>query len=145
MSAYNLIPFSICYFIFAVLVGKLTSKISNKRFMVVGFLLSTFAYFLFAVATQTQGLWIWWAGMALFGIGFVSINTAGIPCAISFIPPERIGHASGMSMTIRWLGSAIGAAVVGILLDISSFGTVFVIIACVGVAGFLCSLLIQSA
>lgn len=142
-SAYNLIPFSLSYFIFGFVFGQLSKDVKIKTFVWLGFALSTAAYLIFAAATYTSNVELWWLGMLLFGIGFSSINNASIPCAISFIPASRIGQASGTSMMFRWLGGAIGASIVALLLDTLTFREIFSCIALIGLVGFGCALAIK--
>lgn len=49
---------------------------------------------------------------ALIGLGFGLVNASSIPAALEFIPPERAGIGSGKSLMIRWLGGAVGSAVI---------------------------------
>jgi len=57
-----------------------------------------------------------WAFLAFFfalvGLGFGLVNASSIPAALEFIPPEQAGIGSGKALMIRWLGGAIGSAVI---------------------------------
>lgn len=56
------------------------------------------------------------AGLLLAGIGAGILNGETAKVAMSAIPPERAGMASGMSGTVRFSGIVIGFAALGAIL-----------------------------
>jgi predicted MFS family arabinose efflux permease len=58
-----------------------------------------------------------WAALTFFGVGAGLMLAALHRAALNGIPDEDLGTSSGIYSMIRFLGSALGAAVAGILLQ----------------------------
>ncbi|CAM5546326.1 MFS transporter [Streptomyces xanthochromogenes] len=96
--------------------GALTSRFGARGVISAGLVLLAFAALLGSRTAVGNGygftaLWLSIAGLG-FGLAMVPAMTA----ALSTLPPDRAGSGSGLLMTVRQVGSAIGIALLGSLL-----------------------------
>jgi len=61
--------------------------------------------------------------LVTFGCGIGLINTPTSSCAISSVPKEKRGAASGTLGAIRWAGATMGVALLGSILSNIQFHT----------------------
>lgn len=112
----HFIPLALFLFIGAVLMKK-----------IVGLFRSTKTLLLFAIALNIIGFGLLvFLPLACFtfvsiafiiiGLGFVIVNANTISIGVKYLPQELVGLGSGTCLMIRWLGSALGAAISGSIL-----------------------------
>ena len=112
-----LLPMSLALLVVAPLSALLTSKIVPKYLIQAGLLLNIVAYFVLResfsveadVATFIPGLLIFGAGL---GLVMSQINNL----TLSAVSVQEAGEASGVSNTMRQIGSSLGSAIIGAVL-----------------------------
>jgi MFS family permease len=106
----------------AIFFGYLTDRLGRKRL----FMLTLVVYLLATVGTAFAGSFAWFAIFRFltgFGIGgeYAAINSA-----IDELIPARVRGWVDLAVNGSfWMGAAVGAALTGVLLDTSIFGTDF--------------------
>ncbi|GAB3444299.1 MFS transporter [Actinophytocola sediminis] len=113
-----LVPPSVISLFLSPFAGSLVTKIGGRAILVPGLLLYGGGLALAGLMAEPgSSPWVLMPGLILFGIGmglvFPPINTL----AMRDVPPELAGAASGVLATTRQLGTVLGAAVVGLLLQ----------------------------
>jgi EmrB/QacA subfamily drug resistance transporter len=110
-----LLPFSFGVVIVSPLVGRLVGRIGARPPILVGLLVQ-----ILGLLTLTAGMGIGLAvaviGMCLTGIGGALCLTPITTLAMTSVPPERAGMASGIMSAQRAIGSTLGFAVLGSVL-----------------------------
>jgi DHA2 family methylenomycin A resistance protein-like MFS transporter len=116
MAGVSLLPFGLVAAIVSTQMGKIVKRFGPKRVIITGFICATLAFTgmsLMPILPPQVLLWLWFG---LFGLGFVLVNSSSIPAALEYIPVEKAGIASAKSMMMRWLGGALGSAIMATLL-----------------------------
>ncbi|MET0134052.1 MAG: DHA2 family efflux MFS transporter permease subunit [Kibdelosporangium sp.] len=113
-----LVPPSVISLFLAPIAGNLVGRIGGRAILVPGLLLYGGGIALAGLmAGPGSSPWVLMPGLILFGIGmglvFAPINTL----AMGGVPPALAGAASGVLATTRQLGTVLGAAAVGLLLQ----------------------------
>jgi EmrB/QacA subfamily drug resistance transporter len=107
------LPLTVLAFLVAPVAGKLTVRI-HARFMLGTGLLLIAAGCLAMGFTQPDSTWtVLLPGFVLAGLGIGTINPVLASSAISVVPPQRSGMASGANSTFRQVGIATGIAGLG--------------------------------
>ena len=107
------LPLTALAFIVAPIAGKLTVRVHARYMLGSGLLL--IAAGLFAMSfTHANSTWtVLLPGFLLAGVGIGAVNPVLASSAISVVPPERSGMASGANSTFRQVGIATGIAGLG--------------------------------
>jgi hypothetical protein len=104
-------------FVAAPIAGSLAHRYAPRRVVQVGMVLEV-AGFLGVALLLGPGISGLAPAVPLFvygmGVGFAAAQLANV--VLSAVPPERSGLASGASSTMRQVGTAVGAALIGTLL-----------------------------
>ncbi len=112
-----LIPFAIGMIFAAPISGKLTDKLNGKWIAFVGLIvMAVGAYLLahFRVDTTTAEL-VW--PFLIMGVGMGMVNGPLSTITLLDVNPEEFGGASGVVGTTRQIGSVMGVAILGALLQ----------------------------
>ncbi|MBP2327151.1 EmrB/QacA subfamily drug resistance transporter [Kibdelosporangium banguiense] len=113
-----LVPPSVISLLLSPVAGSLVAKVGGRAILVPGLLLYGGGVGLAGLMAEPDSSpWVLLPGLILFGIGmgvvFPAINTL----AMRDVPPPLAGAASGVLATTRQLGTVLGAAAVGLLLQ----------------------------
>jgi len=117
-SGLTTLPLTICLVAVGPFAGRLTDRIGSRSILLLGFLLfaaGTAGVALLESVTSTSVTFI--LPLALAGIGMGCVIAPVLTEAMREVPPVLAGAASGTLNTTRQIGSAIGAAVVGAVLQ----------------------------
>jgi DHA2 family multidrug resistance protein len=95
------------------IVGQLYGKIDTRFLLAAGFTFVALGSFKMAHFTTESSFWsmVWPSLIHGFGMGFTFVPLSA--AALSAVPPERIGNASGLYNLMRNTGASIGIAVAG--------------------------------
>jgi EmrB/QacA subfamily drug resistance transporter len=107
------LPITILAFIVAPFAGKLTVRIQARFLLGTGLLLVAAGCLLMATTHPSSGWTVLLPGFIVSGIGIGTVNPVLASSAISVVPPERSGMASGANSTFRQVGIATGIAGLG--------------------------------
>lgn len=108
----SFLPFGAVMAIFSNQMTKWSKRYGPKRIILVGFVIGALSFLGMAMISMQPPYFVLMLLFALYGLSFILVNSCTIPAALEYMPPEKSGGASGNSMMIRWLGAAIGAAVI---------------------------------
>ncbi len=107
------LPITVLSFIVAPIAGKLTVRVPSRYLLGGGMLLITGGLLLMATTKASSGWTVLLPGFIVTGIGIGTTNPVLASAAISVVPPERSGMASGINNTFRQVGIATGIAGLG--------------------------------
>jgi EmrB/QacA subfamily drug resistance transporter len=107
------LPITMLTFIVAPVAGKLTVRIHARYLLGTGLLLVAVGCFLMAPIHATSGWTVLLPGFIVAGFGIGMVNPVLASAAISVVPPQRSGMASGINSTFRQVGIATGIAGLG--------------------------------
>jgi EmrB/QacA subfamily drug resistance transporter len=107
------LPITVLAFIVAPVAGKLTVRVQSRYLLGLGMLLVTAGLLLMATTKASSGWTVLLPGFIATGIGIGTANPVLASSAISVVPPERSGMASGANNTFRQVGIATGIAGLG--------------------------------
>jgi EmrB/QacA subfamily drug resistance transporter len=107
------LPITMLAFIVAPFAGKLTVRIHSRFLLGTGLLLISAGCLLMATTHSSSGWTVLLPGFIAAGIGIGTVNPVLASSAISVVPPERSGMASGANNTFRQVGIATGIAGLG--------------------------------
>jgi EmrB/QacA subfamily drug resistance transporter len=107
------LPITMLAFIVAPIAGKLTVKIQSRFLLGAGLILISAGCLLMATTHPSSGWTVLLPGFIVAGIGIGIVNPVLASSAISVVPPERSGMASGANNTFRQVGIATGIAALG--------------------------------
>ena len=107
------LPLTVLAFIVAPIAGKLTVRIQTRYLLGTGLFLIAVGCVLMST-THADSTWtVLLPGFIVAGIGIGTVNPVLASSAISVVPPERSGMASGANSTFRQVGIATGIAGLG--------------------------------
>lgn len=110
------LPVSLCMFVVAPLVGRLTARLGPRLPIVLGALLSAGSLLLLTfLEPATPYSTLWWQ-ISLFGIGCSFMLTPLAAAVLSATPPARSGLGSSLLNTCRQVGITLGVAALGAIL-----------------------------
>ncbi len=107
------LPITVLAFFVAFFVGRLTVRIHARFLLGTGMLLIAGGCLLMATTHASSGWTVLLPGFVVAGIGIGTVNTALASSAISVVPPQKSGMASGINSTFRQVGIATGIAGLG--------------------------------
>jgi EmrB/QacA subfamily drug resistance transporter len=107
------LPLTFLAFIVAPIAGKLTVRIHARYMLGTGLLLIAAGCLAMAFTHPGSGWTVLLPGFILAGVGIGTINPVLASSAISVVPPQRSGMASGANSTFRQVGIATGIAGLG--------------------------------
>jgi MFS family permease len=107
------LPITLMSFIVAPFAGKLTVRIQARYLMGTGLVLVGLGQLLMGMTSPTSGWTQLLPGFLIAGAGIGLTNPVLASSAISVVPPERSGMASGINNTFRQVGIATGIAALG--------------------------------
>ena len=115
MAGLLLLPYSVTVTLVSLKAGRLVAVAGSRRLILAGLAsqIAGFAVMIAALQTSTSGVV---AGLILSGLGGALCLTPITSLAMSAVPPERAGMASGIMSAQRALGSTVGFAVLGSIL-----------------------------
>ncbi|MDE1869914.1 MAG: MFS transporter, partial [Candidatus Micrarchaeota archaeon] len=118
MTGLLMAPFAVMSLIVAPIVGQLITKFGAKPFYLVGSTIAIIGFLFTAFSPSVEYLVI---GAALVGAGLSALNIPNVNTLILSIERRQAGLATSMNAVFRFLGSALGAPVAGVL--IAEFGS----------------------
>jgi EmrB/QacA subfamily drug resistance transporter len=107
------LPITMLSFIVAPFAGKLSVRIKARYLLGSGLLLVAIGLFLMSHVHTASSWTVLLPGFIVTGIGIGTVNPNLASAAISVVPPERSGMASGANNTFRQVGIATGIAGLG--------------------------------
>lgn len=116
-AATFMLPGLIVMFVSGLVVVPVTRGIGRVPAMVAGVLVNAAAYGLLAALGHLGGLWVPMVSFILLGIGVGFSETVSNDLALSSVPAAKAGAASAISETAYEVGSVLGTAVLGGLLN----------------------------
>ncbi len=107
------LPITVLTFLVAFFAGRLTVRIGARFLLSTGLLLIAGGCLLMATTRATSGWTVLLPGFVVAGIGIGIVNPSLASSAISVVPPQKSGMASGINTTFRQVGIATGIAGLG--------------------------------
>ncbi len=107
------LPITMLSFIAAPIAGKLSVRVKSRYLLGTGLLMVAIGLFLMSHVHATSGWTVLLPGFIVTGIGIGTVNPVLASAAISVVPPQRSGMASGANNTFRQVGIATGIAGLG--------------------------------
>jgi EmrB/QacA subfamily drug resistance transporter len=111
------LPISILSFLAAPVAGKLSERLPVRWFLGAGLLLVSIGLLLMSGIKPSDDWTTLLAGFLVAGVGIGFINPPLATAAIGVVEPRRAGAASGINSTFRQVGTAVGIAGLGALLQ----------------------------
>jgi EmrB/QacA subfamily drug resistance transporter len=111
------LPISILSFLAAPVAGKLVERFPVRAFLGGGLLLVSIGLLLMSGIDPSDDWTTLLAGFLVAGVGIGFINPPLATAAIGVVEPRRAGAASGINSTFRQVGTAVGIAGLGALLQ----------------------------
>jgi EmrB/QacA subfamily drug resistance transporter len=111
------LPISILSFLAAPVAGKLSERLPVRWFLGAGLLLVGIGLLLMSGIKPSDDWTTLLAGFLVAGVGIGFINPPLATAAIGVVEPRRAGAASGINSTFRQVGTAVGIAGLGALLQ----------------------------
>jgi EmrB/QacA subfamily drug resistance transporter len=113
-----LAPMSIVSIFIAPVAGRLTDRVGGKYLLMAGLAFFTVGGAWLAFPAQVDSNWpAFLPAILVMGVGFGFIFAPMATEAMRSVPPHLAGAAAGVNNTIRQVGSVIGSAAVGALLQ----------------------------
>jgi MFS family permease len=110
-----LLSYSVCMMIVSLTAGKLVGVVGSRRLILLGLASQIIGLAVLMVGMQV-GTIVVIAGLAFVGTGTALCLTPITSLAMTAVPAERSGMASGIMSAQRALGSTVGFAVLGSIL-----------------------------
>jgi DHA2 family multidrug resistance protein-like MFS transporter len=104
------------------LAGRVVARSGAKLTVAIGFAFLTGGLLLGSTTTVDDGFGLAATWMTLIGLGLGFTLPTAMGAAIGAIPPDRSGMGSGLMMSLRMVGGAVGVAVLGALVNSSYRG-----------------------
>jgi EmrB/QacA subfamily drug resistance transporter len=111
------LPVSLLSFLAAPVAGKLAERLPVRAFLGAGLALIGLGLLLMAGIDPSDGWTTLLPGFILAGIGIGCVNPPLATAAIGVVEPRRSGAASGINSTFRQVGTAVGIAGLGAILQ----------------------------
>ena len=107
------LPITLLSFIVAPIAGKMTVRVRTRYLLGTGLLFVGVGCLLMTLISASSSWGLLLPGFVVAGIGIGMVNPVLASAAVSVVPPERSGMASGMNSTFRQVGIATGIAGLG--------------------------------
>ena len=111
------LPISVLSFLAAPVAGKLVERLPVRAFLGAGLFLVGIGLLLMSGIDPSDDWTTLLAGFLAAGVGIGFINPPLATAAIGVVEPRRAGAASGINSTFRQVGTAVGIAGLGALLQ----------------------------
>jgi predicted MFS family arabinose efflux permease len=111
------LPISLLSFLAAPIAGKLAERLPVRAFLGAGLLCVSAGLLLMSGIDPSDDWTTLLAGFVVAGVGIGFINPPLATAAIGVVEPRRAGAASGINSTFRQVGTAVGIAALGALLQ----------------------------
>jgi EmrB/QacA subfamily drug resistance transporter len=111
------LPVSLLSFLVAPAAGKLAERLPVRAFLSTGLALIGVGLLLMSGIDPSDGWTTLLPGFILGGIGIGCVNPPLATAAIGVVQPQRSGAASGINSTFRQVGTAVGVAGLGAILQ----------------------------
>jgi EmrB/QacA subfamily drug resistance transporter len=113
----SMLPMALPLFIVPrIVTAQLSHRLTGRALLTAGLTLVSAGLALMALVAGDPDVRLMLAGMVVTGIGAGLLNGETTKVAMTVIPPERAGMASGISGTMRFTGIVIGFAALGVVL-----------------------------
>ena len=114
--AIGITPIAASFMLVAPLAGRAIAPVGSERLATFGFALSACGAVGMALAAGAQSYAVLLPGIIAFGVGLATSTAAITMTAIDGVPAARLGVASALPNISRYIGGALGAAVLGAVL-----------------------------
>jgi EmrB/QacA subfamily drug resistance transporter len=114
-SGAALLPLSLALFAVSLVVGRLVQRFGARGPVTIGFLAAAAGLYLVSQVGADSTYADLWPGFVLAGLGMGLVNGPTSAAAVSAVPEERAGEASGVVNMARYLGGAFGVAVTAVV------------------------------
>ena len=114
-SGAALLPLSLALFAVSLVVGRLVARFGVRGPVTVGFLATAAGLWLLSRVDISSTYADLWPGFLVAGVGIGLVNGPTSAAAVSAVPEDRAGEASGVVNMARYLGGAIGVAVTAVV------------------------------
>ena len=111
------LPLSLLAFVVSPISGRLSVRVPVRFLLGGGMALVGLALVLMHGITPSSSWTTLLAGLVVGGIGIGFVNPPLASTAVSVVPPQRAGMASGINNTFRQVGIATGIALLGAILE----------------------------
>lgn len=117
------LPLTLGLLILALVTPRLAAKLSHKKLMAAGSILSIIGCLILSYQFRLDTLPMELIpGMFILGAGLGLIIALGVDISLANVPPEGQNNASGISSTGQSLGESMGTAIIGVILILGVFG-----------------------
>jgi EmrB/QacA subfamily drug resistance transporter len=116
-AAVALLPLPIVLIPLARRAPLIAQRVGFRRLGPVGLLLMACGFVVISQIEVEMAYWLFAAGLVLFAAGMALAGTPATTAITSSLPPSRQGVASAVNDTARELGSALGIAILGSVLN----------------------------
>jgi predicted MFS family arabinose efflux permease len=120
--AFATVPVAIAYTIVSPLAGRWVNRVGFNRLAMSGYAVAGMGAIWLGATAEQRDILLLTPGVVLLGTGLALATTPITTLAISEVPPERIGVASAFPNISRYVGGALGAALLGAILTASVGG-----------------------
>ncbi|MGD9695743.1 MAG: DHA2 family efflux MFS transporter permease subunit [Thermoleophilia bacterium] len=114
--AFGTAPIAACYVVVAPLAGRSMAAVGSERLAGCGLLVSAAGAVEMALAAPHQRYALVLPGILAFGAGLAASTAAITATAIHEVPAGRLGVAASLPNISRYVGGALGTAVLGVVL-----------------------------
>ncbi|HEV7461742.1 MAG TPA: MFS transporter [Solirubrobacteraceae bacterium] len=114
-SGAALLPLSMALFAVSLVVGRLVLRFGVRGPVTVGFLAMALGLYLVSMVDVGSTYADLWPGFLIAGVGTGLVNGPTSAAAVSAVPEDRAGEASGVVNMARYLGGAFGVAVTAVV------------------------------
>jgi MFS family permease len=109
------VPFMILFLIFATFSGIIISKLGNSKPTILGSIITVIGFFSLFLFHSTAFLVS--MNLAIIAVGLSLMRVGGLNIILESTPRQSSGISLGMSALFKMIGSAIGPAVAGIIMQ----------------------------
>jgi len=107
------LPMTCLVIVVAPISGRLSDRFGSRWLMVGGMLLVAISLIVFSSQDESANFWTMLPGTLLGGIGMAGTMSPMTSAALSAVPLNKTGVASGMLNTFRQVGVSVGIALMG--------------------------------
>lgn len=104
------LPYALGFVVGPPIIARLMKKMAHKSMCLYGYIIMILTLPLLTVISPQTPYSYLIVPLFVFSLGLNAVNTSTLPIALQFTPPHSQGIASGIGMMTRWLGGALGAA-----------------------------------